>query len=114
MISRVHPVANWVRLPPYEQRVALERVMRFRDMDPNPRASGVPAAAVEFFWENELPSLMKRPDVQQFARERIAELQAKSAELRQQVVRANDALLDQVEAAQQEADRINAVLERVS
>ena len=42
MISRVHPVANWVRLPPYEQRVALERVMRFRDMDPNPRASGVP------------------------------------------------------------------------
>ena len=33
MISRVHPVANWVRLPPYEQRVALERVMRFRDMD---------------------------------------------------------------------------------
>ena len=114
MISRVHPVANWVRLPPYEQRVALERVMRFRNMDPNPRASGVPAAAVEFFWENELPSLMKRPEVQQFARERIAELQAKSAELRQQVVRATDDLLDQVEAAQQEADRINAVLERVS
>lgn len=114
MISRVHPVANWVRLPPYEQRVALERVMRFRDMDPNPRASGVPAAAVEFFWENELPSLMKRPEVQQFAHERIAELQAKSAELRQQVVRATDDPLDQVEAAQQEADRINAVLERVS
>ena len=57
---------------------------------------------------------MKRPEVQQFARERIAELQAKSAELRQQVVRATDDLLDQVEAAQQEADRINAVLERVS
>ena len=57
---------------------------------------------------------MKRPEVQQFARERIAELQAKFAELRQQVVRATDDLLDQVEAAQQEADRINAVLERVS
>ena len=57
---------------------------------------------------------MKRPEVQQFARERIAELQAKSAELRQQVVRATDDLLDQVEAAQQEADRINAVLERAS
>ena len=57
---------------------------------------------------------MKRPEVQQSARERIAELQAKSAELRQQVVRATDDLLDQVEAAQQEADRINAVLERVS
>ena len=57
---------------------------------------------------------MKRLEVQQFARERIAELQAKSAELRQQVVRATDDLLDQVEAAQQEADRINAVLERAS
>ena len=61
-----------------------------------------------------MPSLMKRPEVQQFARERIAELRAKSAELRQQVVRVTDELLDQVEAAQQEADRINPVLERVS
>ena len=114
MISRMHPVANWVRLPPHEQRVALERVMRFRDADPDPRASGVPAAAVEFFWSNELPSLMKRPEVQQFARERIAELQAKSAELRHRINRETDALLDQVEAAVEEADRINAVLERAS
>ena len=113
MIARKHPVANWLLLSPHEHRRALDRVLSFRDQDPNPRASGLPAAAVDHFWNQELPRLMRRPEVRVFAQERVSELNAKAADLRQQIERLVGSMQEEAAAAEQEAARINAVMQEV-
>ena len=114
MISRKHPVANWLRLPPNDYRRALDQVLRFRDQDPDPNASGLPAAAVDHFWNQELPQLMQRPEVQQFASEHVAQLNAKAAELRQSIQRQVGSMEADAEAAEQESARIAAIIQQVA
>ena len=114
MISRKHPVANWLLLPPHEHRRALDKVLDFRDLDPDPNATGVPAAAVDWFWQQELPRLMQRPEVRVFAQERVTELQARASDLRQRIKRQVGSMEAEAEAAEQEAARINAVMQEVS
>ena len=111
MIAKKHPIANWVPLSPNEYRRALNKVLDFRDLDPNPNASGLPAAAVDWFWQQELPRLMQRPEVRVFAQERVSELNAKAADLRQRIERQIGSMQDEAEAAEQEAARINAVMQ---
>lgn len=103
MISRCHPVANWLRLPPHEHRRALDRVLDFRDRDP--------AAAIAYFWNEELPQLIHRPEVRACAQERIDELNAKAADLRQQIHRVAGSMQDEADTAEAEASRIHAVIE---
>lgn len=114
MISRKHPVANWLLLPPHEHRRALDKVLDFRDQDSDPNASGLPAAAVDWFWLEELPRLMQRPEVRVFAQERVTELQARASDLRQRIKRQTQAMQEQAEAAEAEAQRLTAALEAVS
>lgn len=114
MIAKKHPIANWVPLAPHEYRRALNKVLDFRDLDPDPNASGLPAAAVDWFWQQELPQLMQRPEVQQFAQERVTELQARASELRQRIQRQVGSMQEQAEAAEAEAQRLTAALEAVS
>ena len=113
MIAKKHPIANWLQLSPHEYRRALDQVLRFRDQAPDPNASGVPAAAVDWFWQEELPRLMQRPEVQQFAQEHVAGLKAKAAELRQQIQRVVGSMQDEAEAADAEAARITAAMKDV-
>ena len=113
MIARKHPCANWLLLPPHEQRRALDKVLDFRDLDPDPNASGLPAEAVDWFWQQELPRLMQRPEVRVFAQERVSELNAKAADLRQRIQRQVGSMQDEAEAAEQEAARINTVMQGV-
>ena len=74
-IARKHPIANWLLLPPHEQRKALDKVLAFRDQSDDPMASGLPPTAVAWFWQEELPRLMQRPEVRRQAEEHLAELQ---------------------------------------
>ena len=113
MISRKHPVANWLLLPPHEHRRALNRVLDFRDKDPNPNASGTPSAAVDYFWQEELPALLNRPYIRQLAQERIAELNAKAADLKHRIEVQAGSMQREAAAAQSEADRIAALLQEV-
>ena len=113
MISRKHPCANWLLLPPHEHRRALDRVLDFRDRDPDPNASGLPAAAVDYFWQTELPALLTRPYIRQLAQEQIAMLDAKAADLRHRIEVQSGSMQREAAAAQSEADRIAALLEGV-
>lgn len=72
-ISRMHPVANWLRLPAHETRRALDKVLDFRDKSADPMASGMPPAAVDWFYAEELPRLCLRPDVRLQVEARIQE-----------------------------------------
>jgi len=113
VIARKHPCANWVLLPPHEQRRALDKVLDFRDQDSDPNASGLPTAAVDWFWKEELPRLMQRPEVRVFAQERVTELQARAADLNRQVEVKAGSMQREAAEAQAEADRIAALLEEV-
>ena len=112
MISRKHPVANWVLLPPHEHRRALDKVLDFRDRDPNPNASGLPPAAVDHFWQEELPALLTRPYIRQLAQERIAELTTKAADLNHRIEVQTGSMRREAAAATSEADRIAALLQQ--
>lgn len=109
MISRMHPVANWVRLPPHEHRRALDKVLAFRDSSPDPMASGMPEAAKAWFWTEELPKLLQRPEVRAQALERLAELSAKRQDLEHQIRLQAGALIEQ----QAELDQERALIEQV-
>ena len=113
MMKRGHPVANWVLVEPHEQRRALNRVLDFRDRDPDPNASGMPAAAVEDFYERELPALLTRPYIRQLAQEHIAMLNAKAADLKHRIEVQAGSMQREAAAAQSEADRIAALLQEV-
>jgi len=110
-ISRKHPVANWVRLAPHEHRRALDKVLQFRDTSPDPLASGLPEAAVQWFWTEELPKLLSRPDVRQQALERLQELQDTRLRLSDQIQMQAGALLEQQAAVEVEHQQLAALVE---
>ena len=111
MIARKHPICNWVRLSPAECRRALDKVLQFRDAAPDPMASGMPEAAVTWFWESELPRLLTRPDVRRQALERLQELQDTRHRLADQIQMQAGALIEQQAAAQLEIQQLAALVE---
>jgi hypothetical protein len=110
-ISRMHPIANWVRLAPHEHRRALDKVLQFRDAAPDPTASGVPEAAVAWFWESELPRLLQRPDVRNQALERLRELRDTRLRLGDQITMQAGALLEQQALVEVEHQQLAALVE---
>jgi len=110
-ISRMHPVANWVRLAPHEHRRALDKVLQFRDTSPDPMASGLPEAAVAWFWTEELPRLLSRPEVRQQALERLQELQDTRLRLGDQIQMQAGVLLEQQAAVEMEHQQLAALVE---
>ena len=73
-ISRKHPVANWLRLPAHETRRALDKVLDIRAKSDDQLASGLPPAAIDWFYNEELPRLCMRPDVRLQVEAHIQEL----------------------------------------
>jgi hypothetical protein len=110
MLARKHPVANWLRLPPGEQRRALDQVLAFRDAGDNPMASGLPPAAVDWFWNQELPRLANRPDVRPQIEERVAELLSEHARIEAQLPAAALELKRRLEVLEAEVERLEEVL----
>ena len=114
MISRKHPIANWILVNPSEHRYALNKVLDLRDQASDQTSSGLPPEAITWFWDQELPRLIQRPEVRVFAEERISELTATAADLRKRIQRQTQAMQEQAEAAEAEAQRLTAALEAVS
>lgn len=106
----MHPIANWCRLSPAEHRRALDMVLQFRDAAPDPLASGLPEAAVEWFWTVELPRLLQRPEVRHQAEEHLAELQQEQATVRAELAAQAPHLQARLEALQAEAARLAEVM----
>ena len=100
-IARKHPICNWLRLPPHETRRALDKVLDFRDKSADPMASGMPPAAIEWFYSEELPRLCTRPDVK-------IQVEAQIQELLQQAAAVEAEISPQAAALQQRLDEITA------
>ena len=110
MISKKHPVANWLRLAPHEHRRTLDTVIQLRDASPDPLASGMPAAAVAWFWTEELPRLLNRPDVRQQARDYLKELASRGDALQEQIQRQSGSLLEELDCIEAEVLQLAALV----
>lgn len=110
MISKMHPVANWVRVAPHEHRKALDRVLQFRDESEDPMASGLPPAAIQWFWKEELPRLLQRPEVRRQAEEHLQHLKSQGDDLSDQIKRQSGDLLERLDALEAEVHRLQEVM----
>jgi len=109
-LARKHPCGNWLRLPPGEQRRALDKVIAFRDNGPNPLASGLPPAAVDWFYQEELPRLAARADVRPQIEERVSELLSEHARIEAQLPVEALELKRRLEVLEAEVERLEEVL----
>jgi hypothetical protein len=109
-MRRRHQIAGWLWLEPGEARATLDQVMRFRDESPNPMASGLPEAALSWFWDEQLPALVNRPDVRQQASEHLQELQREADAVTEQLNRQAPDLLARLQVLQAEVKRLEEVL----
>lgn len=64
-IAKMHPTANWLRVPDHIYRQALDRNIELGKPD------------TDHFWSTELPRLVADPCIQHQVVERCSELQAK-------------------------------------
>jgi hypothetical protein len=97
-VNRMHPTANWLRVPDGPYRQALERNI----------ALGRPDEA--HFWCTELPALLQLPQYRQQAEARVSELKGKSDAIQQQVQRQVGSLLEEQGMADLERHRLSELL----
>jgi len=109
-MKRRHQIASWLWLEPGEARATLDRVMALRDEAPDPMASGLPEAAVEWFWVEQLPALLQRPDLRRQAEDHLQELQHSAALVEQELNKQAPGLLARLQALQSEVKRLQGVL----
>jgi hypothetical protein len=109
-ISRMHPVANWLRLPPHETRRALDKVLDFRDKAADPMESGMPPAAIEWFYSEELPRLCMRSDVRLQVEQQIQELLQQAATVEAEITPQAAALQQRLDAICEQVDILEAAM----
>lgn len=109
-IARSHPVANWLRLPAHETRRVLDRVLDFRDKSADPSASGMPPAAIEWFYAEELPRLCMRPDVRLQVEQKIQELLQQAATKKAEISAAAAALQRRLNELALQVDILEAAI----
>ena len=109
-ISRKHPVAHWLLLSPGECRRALDKVLDFRDKQADPNASGMPPAALDWFYNEELPRLCMRPDVRLQVEQRIQELLQQAATVEVEITPAAAALQRRLDELALQVDVLEAAI----
>ena len=109
-IARKHPICNWLRLPANETRRALGKVLDFRDKSDDPMASGLPEAAVEWFYSEELPRLCMRPDVRAQVEQHVLELLQEAAAVEGQIAPEAAALQQRLDAITAKVDILEAAM----
>ena len=109
-LAKMHPVANWLRLPAHETRRALDKVLDFRDKASDPNASGMPPAAVEWFYGEELPRLCMRPDVRLQVEQQIQELLQQAATVEAEISPQAAALQQRLDDLAAQVDILEAAI----
>ena len=109
-IAKMHPCANWLRLPAHEPRRALDKVLDFRDKQSDPNASGMPPAALDWFYDEELPRLCMRQDVRIQVEQHIQELLQQAATVESQIAPEAAALQQRLDAIALQVDILEAAI----
>ena len=109
-LAKMHPVANWLRLPAHETRRALDKVLEFRDKASDPNARGLPPAAIDWFYGEELPRLCMRPDVRLQVEQQIQELLQQAATVEAEITPQAAALQQRLDDLAEQVDILEAVI----
>ena len=109
-LAKMHPVANWLRLPAHETRRALDKVLEFRDKASDPNASGMPKEAITWFYETELPKLCLRPEVRLQVEQHIQELLQQAATVEAEISPQAAALQQRLDYLAAQVDILEAVI----
>lgn len=112
-VGRMHPCANWLRCQGDDYTRTMDTVLGFRDqaMAIDPNTSGLPPAALAWFWTEQLPQLLKQPHYRQQAEHHLEALKTKSADLGEMIERVAGSLLDDQSETDQQATELQAVLD---
>jgi hypothetical protein len=89
---------------------ALDKVLDFRDKSENPMESGMPEAAVEWFYSEELPRLCTRPDVRLQVAQQIQELLQQAATVEAEITPAAAALQQRLDEITAKVDILEAAM----
>ena len=110
-VSKIHPVANWLRCDASLYSRSLDQVLRHRDeqMATDPSCSGLPTASRDWFWAEQLPRLVNDPQIRDQVHFRQCELAAMRQAIEGQLRQQAGALIDQ----QAEIDAELALIEQV-
>ena len=97
-IAKMHPTANWLRVPDHIYRQALDRNIELGKPD------------TDHFWSTELPRLVADPGYQKQVEDRRTELQEKQQRLEDDLRQIAGGLIDQQSECDLELDLLNQVL----
>ena len=97
-IAKMHPTANWLRVPDHIYRKALDRNIELGKPD------------THHFWTTELPRLVADPGYQKQLEDRRTELQEKQQRLEDDLRQIAGGLIDQQSECNLELALLNQVL----
>lgn len=97
-IAKMHPTANWLRVPDHICRQALHRNIELGKPD------------IDHFWTTELPRMVADPGYQKQVEDRRTELQEKQQRLEDDLRQIAGGLIDQQSKCNLELALLNQVL----
>lgn len=111
-VAKAHPIAGWLRLEAGTYSRTLDQILAFRDQElkTNPNSSGMPDAARDWFWCEQLPSLIQDPKVREQVCYRLGELSTKHNAIDHQLRVQAGSLIDQQATIRTEMELLEQVL----
>jgi len=111
-VGRCHPVANWLRCGGNLYQRTMERVLGDRDeaVAQYPEFSGLPETSRQWFWREQLPSLLSDSFYRSQAEQRAESLQLVLLALDNDISAATDGLRRERAAAADELKKLQALL----
>ena len=112
-IGRMHPCANFIRCTGNDYQISMDRVLAFRDeqMQQDPSASGLPPAAIAWFWQEQLPQLLQQPHYRTQAKAHLDSLKLKSQDLGEMIERVAGQLINDQTETDQQITQLQSLLE---
>lgn len=111
-VAKAHPIAGWLRIEGHTYSRTLDKILAMRDADleTNPNASGLPSGACDWFWCEQLPSLIQDPKVREQVCYRLGELSTKNNAIDHQLRVQAGSLIDQQATIRTEMALLEQVL----
>ena len=113
IISRMHPIANWLRCRGTLYNLSLNRVRNDHDDEVkiNPSHSGLPPKSKTYFWNEQLPNLVQEDFYAGQVEERIKDLTFRANNIRREINAATESKVEEANIMEMERDRLKTILE---
>lgn len=111
-VAKAHPIAGWLRIEGGIYSSTLDAIMSMRDkqLETDPNASGLPPAARDWFWLQQLPALITDPKIREQCQHRLGELAGKHTAIDHQLRVQAGSLIDEQAELQSEMALLEQVL----